>query len=269
MPFNPGGIFTLPEGYRAVDGQIIRPSQHNPPLEDIANALSMTMIRDGRSPMVGDLQMNGFRVRGASNATDPTDMVTLAQVQSLIAAVSSVPTGSVQQMTGSSVPSGYVAANGASLSRTTYAALWVYAQASGNISATQAAKTKGQYGPGNGTTTFSVPDLRDEFIRGSSTANPLGRVQAGEVGPHNHTATSDTTGAHTHALDVNSSGSSNHGHGGGGLSAGMNNYAGGQPVPASRSTQSSGSHNHIITVNNSTGAETRPQNIALHYVIKV
>lgn len=257
MPFNPGGIFTLPEGYRAVDGQIIRPSQHNPPLEDIANALSMTMIRDGRSPMVGDLQMNGFRVRGASNATDPTDMVTLAQVQALIASVSSVPTGSVQQMTGSSVPSGYVAANGSSLSRTTYAALWAYAQASGNISATQAAKTKGQYGPGDGTTTFSIPDLRDEFIRGSSTTNPLGRSQDDDNKAHTHTGSTSTNGEHTHTIPASA----------------QQRWYNGQAqtfiLPGgAMETSPSGNHNHTFTTNSS-GSESRPKNIALHYVIKV
>lgn len=50
------GVYSLPVGYLAVTGQTIQASQHNPPLEDIAAALTGRLSRDGTAPMTGPLQ---------------------------------------------------------------------------------------------------------------------------------------------------------------------------------------------------------------------
>jgi microcystin-dependent protein len=63
-------------------------------------------------------------------------------------------------------PTGFVKAAGQLLSRTTYAALWAHAQASGNLAASDGAWVEGQYSPGDGSTTFRVPDMRENFPRG-------------------------------------------------------------------------------------------------------
>lgn len=67
-----GPIYTLPPGYLAVTGTTIQPSQHNPPLEDIAQALTESVPRNGSGPMTGNLPMGGFRLTGlgASTAAD-------------------------------------------------------------------------------------------------------------------------------------------------------------------------------------------------------
>lgn len=52
----------------------------------------------------------------------------------------------------STAPSGFLKANGAAVSRTTYAALF--------------AAIGTTFGPGDGSTTFNLPDLRGEFLRG-------------------------------------------------------------------------------------------------------
>ena len=70
----------------------------------------------------------------------------------MTAASNSLPAGSLIYCAGSTVPAGYLEANGALLSRTTYAALFA---AIGII-----------YSAGDGSTTFGLPDLRGEFIRG-------------------------------------------------------------------------------------------------------
>ena len=65
---------------------------------------------------------------------------------------SPVPVGSVFYLAVATVPSGYLECNGAAVSRTTYASLF---------------STLGTlYGAGDGSTTFNLPDLRGEFIRG-------------------------------------------------------------------------------------------------------
>jgi len=60
--------------------------------------------------------------------------------------------GHVAFLAQAAVPSGWLKANGASISRSAYAALF-------NVIGTA-------YGPGDGSTTFALPDLRGEFLRG-------------------------------------------------------------------------------------------------------
>ena len=63
-----------------------------------------------------------------------------------------IPSGAVMYFAGQTAPTGWLKANGAAVSRTLYAALF---QAVGTT-----------YGAGDGRTTFNLPDLRGEFIRG-------------------------------------------------------------------------------------------------------
>lgn len=77
--------------------------------------------------------------------------VTLPAAQS-----AAVPVGTVVAFAANSEPEGYLLCNGATVSRTTYAALFA---AIGTL-----------YGTGNGSTTFNLPNLTDRFIQGSGTA---------------------------------------------------------------------------------------------------
>lgn len=101
-------------------------------------------------------------------------------------------TGTVFYFSGNTAPAWAVEASGQSLSRTTEAALWAYAQASGNLAASEGAKKKGQYGPGDGATTFTVPNLQGEFIRSLDKAGTvdsgrtIGSEQAGQMPSHTH-----------------------------------------------------------------------------------
>jgi phage-related tail fiber protein len=66
--------------------------------------------------------------------------------------IASLPAGSVIYVAQSTPPSGYLKANGAAISRTAYAALF--------------AAIGTTFGAGDGGTTFNLPDLRGEFLRG-------------------------------------------------------------------------------------------------------
>lgn len=83
MPVNGSGVYNLPPGYTAVSGQTILPSQHNPPLEDVAAALSLTSYRDGRAAATGNWPMGGNRITGLGNAVDSGDAVSKAQISSI------------------------------------------------------------------------------------------------------------------------------------------------------------------------------------------
>ena len=63
-----------------------------------------------------------------------------------------VPPGMVNAFAGTTAPTGYLICDGSAVSRTTYADLF--------------AVTGTNYGVGDGATTFNLPDLRGEFIRG-------------------------------------------------------------------------------------------------------
>lgn len=84
-----------------------------------------------------------------------------------------------------SPPPGFLKANGAAISRTTYSALF---SAIGTT-----------FGTGDGSTTFNIPDLRGEFIRGWAddravdTGRVFGSAQADEIKSHTHTVPISTT----------------------------------------------------------------------------
>ena len=96
-----------------------------------------------------------------------------------------VPTGSVHVMATTTAPSGYLKCNGAAVSRTTYADLFAI------IGTT--------WGEGDGSSTFNVPDLRGEFVRGwdDSKGTDSGRSFASSQGDnnkqHNHTASATSS----------------------------------------------------------------------------
>ena len=127
-----------------------------------------------------------------------------------------VPTGSLAWFPCATAPSGYVICNGQLLSRTGYAALYAFAVASGNMAASDAARTNGQFSPGDGSTTFRLPKLGGYFVRNLDSGNgidpsrAIGTVQAGSNVSHSHAATV-TDPSHSHDASVSDPG---HNHGG-------------------------------------------------------
>ena len=95
-------------------------------------------------------------------------------------------------------PEKTVRRNGATLSRTEFPELWSWVTSSGPLAASEGAKTSAQYGPGDGSTTFSLPDDRGETFRISDDGRGIdpGRVsgtwQAGQMPGHTHAYTRDT-----------------------------------------------------------------------------
>lgn len=85
MPFDANGVFSLTPGYQAVAGQVIQPSQHNPVLEDISiSGLSNVLVRDGRAPMTGNLNMNtAFKVTNLLAGSSPLDAVNKTQLDAV------------------------------------------------------------------------------------------------------------------------------------------------------------------------------------------
>jgi hypothetical protein len=209
---------------------------------------------------------------------------------------SAFPVGGVVYVPSSAPPQGFVKMNGAVLSRVTYGGLWGFAQASGNITATDAAWVEGKFSPGDGSTTFRIPDGRGTFVRswddarGLDASRALGTYQADAMLTHGHTATMGGESVdHAHNINLNSGGeSADHAHdmgigygqtGSGKTSAGnssgsANLATGGRNAAHYHNTAGGTSgrtvgHTHAITVTNYTGAaEVRSKNVALLACIK-
>jgi microcystin-dependent protein len=141
-------------------------------------------------------------------------------------------TGTVIWWSASTAPIGYVTCNGAAVSRTTYSNLF------GVIGTT--------YGNGDGSTTFNLPDLRAEFIRGWDAGRGVdpGRVFG--------SAQADEFESHTHALYASSADD-----GGAGSGWRWESNATARPYTVNGTN-----------IGNTGGTETRPRNVALLPCIK-
>lgn len=143
---------------------------------------------------------------------------------------SSMPSGSITAFAGASAPSGWLICNGAEVSRSTYSNLFAVVGTT--------------YGAGDGSTTFKLPDLRGEFIRGLDNGRGvdagrvLGTAQSSSNLQHNHSGTAASDGSHSHTGSSGAAGT--HSHTGGSSGAGSHSHTG--------SAASAGSHQHSVIV---------------------
>ncbi|WP_319533427.1 phage tail protein [uncultured Cohaesibacter sp.] len=178
------------------------------------------------------------------------------EFEELSSEVSGLLTGAVQAFAMSTAPEGWLKANGAAVSRASYADLFAAIGTS--------------FGEGDGVATFNLPDLRGEFIRGYDDGRSVdaGRVfgssQADQNAEHTHSvdppSTTTSSDSHTHTAGTQS-GSFTHGSGS------ISHYSAGS------GNTSSDSHTHTLNIaaftsGASGGAEARPRNVALLYCIK-
>jgi len=282
MPRNSQGLYTLPAGNPVVPNTLIESVWANSTMDDIAVALTASLPRDGSAPMTGDLTL------AAGGPQTSRSAVSRAYVDSFLAYSTGMPVGAISAYGGASAPGGWLKCDGAAVSRTTYADLFA---AIGTI-----------YGAGDASTTFNVPDLRDEFIRGKSAARALGSKQAASFASHTHTANDpghfhtlndpghthtafqDAHGhvlhdpGHTHSQTVSGTPGSGFGYGSGNLANASTGVSGtnisidnAQPsvtVGATTTGAAIGATVTGIAIGGTGGAETVPQNIALDYYIK-
>lgn len=160
-----------------------------------------------------------------------------------------VPAGSVFTFATSTVPSGYLECNGAAVSRSTYASLF------SSISTT--------WGTGDGSSTFNLPDLRGQFVRGwdNSAGVDSGRSFASSQSDQNKQHThSVTDSGHQHNTSITNSKVF---PGAGGTSI---SYGGAGSYPATTFTMDNATTG--ISLANQGGTEVRVKNYALMYVIK-
>jgi microcystin-dependent protein len=151
-----------------------------------------------------------------------------------------VPPGAVMPFAMNTAPTGWLKCNGAAVSRTTYARLFAV------IGTT--------FGNGNGSTTFNLPELRAEFVRGwddsrgTDSGRAFGSTQTDAFQGHYHTPKAPMTTFW-----------------GNGASTGAGEPGGGaNPVETTTGPPTTDGSNGTPRV----AAETRPRNVALLYCIK-
>ncbi len=170
--------------------------------------------------------------------------------------------GQVSGFAATTAPDGWLKCNGQAVSRTTYADLWTHAQASGNLAATEGGKLSGEFGPGDGSTTFSLPDYRGKFLRawddsaGVDTGRAIGSEQASANLAHGHSGSTASAGGHSHSGTTAGNGghshsgttaSDTHSHSGSANSNGSHSHTG--------STASGGAHTHDISTHEFTNTQ--------------
>lgn len=183
-----------------------------------------------RAEQLNAIQMELLNILDEAGITP--DKSDYTQVAAAIVAIATTVAGGAAGTTGdikaralSTVPAGWLECDGAAVSRTTYAALFTA------IGTT--------YGAGDGSTTFNLPDLRGEFIRGwdhgrgVDAARALGSAQADEFKSHTHSIASSANDGRQDAS---------------------------QPQLRTSGTG--------VSTGAAGGSETRPRNIAMMYVIK-
>ena len=175
----------------------------------------------------------------------------------IYAPVIAIKAGHIASFLATTAPDGYVVANGGLLSRAAYPALWLFAQDSGLLAATDAAWTEGQYSVGDGSTTFRIPDLRGNFPRfadggrGVDAGRTVGSSQADQNKSHSHGVNDP---GHTHTYKT--------------FGIANNGLTGNAYTNTDWGYANSGSTATGISINSDGGTETRPRNIALLPCIK-
>lgn len=178
----------------------------------------------------GDLPAGGIAtVTYIANKFYTTSLVQSELDARYASILSGTPSGAVHYFAMSTAPSGWLKANGAAISRTTYAGLFA---AIGTV-----------FGVGDGSTTFNIPDLRGEFLRswddgrGIDTARTFGSAQADDIKSHAHVQRYSNTGGAITSIP--------------GFSTALEAYG-----------------NAFVSTAPFGGVETRPRNIALLACIK-
>lgn len=155
----------------------------------------------------------------------------ITAIQALIAAAGvGNPTGAILDFAGTTAPPGYLLCNGSLVSRTTYAALFAIIGV--------------QYGAGDGSTTFQLPDVRGRFRlgkddMGGTPANRVTSAQAdvlgGNGGAETHTLTIGEMPAHSHNVPMFT----------GGEDGGARNTLGGGGAQSTTSAGGGQAHNNM------------------------
>ncbi len=85
MPFTNTGVFERLHNWEEdrINGIEIVTDHHDAEDDNFASGLSQTMLRDGRTPMSGQLNMGGFKITNIAPGVNASDAVTKSQLDAI------------------------------------------------------------------------------------------------------------------------------------------------------------------------------------------
>jgi len=163
MAFDSEGNFTRLHNWdqdRLNDIGIVS-DRHDEEDDNFTSALNVCFLRDGRVPLSGTLKMNGNQIKNLGAGTSSGDGVNKGQMENAVAYLkeemidlwnSNSTLGDIKASLQTANHGSWLLCDGQAVSRTTYADLFELIGIN--------------FGAGDGTTTFNVPDYRGKFLRG-------------------------------------------------------------------------------------------------------
>lgn len=191
------------------------------------------------------------RINAAINALNSALTNTINGVNSALSSSINqhAPSGTIITYAGNTAPDGWLECDGSLVNRATRSALF---NAIGTI-----------YGEGDGSTTFALPDLRGQFVRGwdhgkgIDTDRQFGSSQTDANKSHNHGGTTGNDSPdHTHSSHTTASGAMG------------TQSTGTEPIYDTPAQTGGASTRHTHSISSDGGTEARPKNIAMMYCIK-
>lgn len=174
-------------------------------------------------------------------------------IATMAAALTPIPAGTVHAFGGTAAPTGYLMCDGSTVSRTTYANLF--------------SAVGIHFGNGDGSTTFNLPDLRGQFLRGTDNMGTVAGAAGVDPDAASRTAlhTGGNTGNNVGSAQVDALHSHNHQYTAEGRH-GSNGESSSTAFWADGDTSTSGTVTGTMT--STGGNETRPKNVYVNYIIK-
>lgn len=233
------GIYTAPAGTLGQPDELIESARYNAFIDDLAADLSAPL----------PVSVGGTGASNVANALPSIGGLSIFAIQAMFA-------GSVFFFARLNPPEGWLICDGRAVSRSQHQMLF--------------SRIGTRWGAGDGITTFNLPNIRGEFIRGADLgrgvdpARQIGSWQGDQNLEHDHDGAAASAGGHNHATVRTAL-----------VTAGTlivaNQFTGTIPsynqTLASSNTGVVGPHTHTVTIN-MTGTENRPRNVALLACIK-
>lgn len=153
----------------------IMSNRHDEEDDNFCEGLSNCLLKDGRSSMIGNLNMGNFQIKNLADGAAEGDAVNLSQLNQVQTQAASglksvvnslIPVGTIISMLLDSNHNNWLLCDGQEVSRTEYEELF--------------ALIGTRFGVGDGTTTFNLPDYRGKFLRGlgGNSASDIYTTQA-------------------------------------------------------------------------------------------
>jgi len=286
MPRSGLGVASQPSDTSAVSGTAISSTKFNTIMTDVYSLFN-TAWPVSLSPTASDLgaltTSTAFTSYVSAVTSQSFSDTEKAQARTNIGAAKNdaAPVGSVYWFLLLSPPTGYLELDGRTIGSASsgatalasadasqlFAVIWDNTsntvspiQTSSGIATTRGASAAADFAANK---RLPLPDARGEFIRSLSNgrasvdvSRALGSAQTEMIGPHNHTGTASAAGAHSHGIQ------------GGGGSGDVTKYRDGSGSTYNGETDTAPDHTHTLVINNNSGTENRPRNLAFLCCIK-